>query len=89
MDRQLKWICAAAVGYAVRMGRNRHRIELKGSAMSRPALRRQADYVALTKEQFRERFFARFYDPAFEEVASELEKVFEKEADPLGRLPRA
>ncbi len=49
--------------------------------MSKPAVRRQADYVALTKEQFRERFFARFYDPAFEEVASELEKVFEKAWD--------
>ena len=49
--------------------------------MSNPAVRRQADYVALTKEQFRERFFARFYDPAFEEVASELEKVFEKAWD--------
>jgi len=46
--------------------------------MSGPAVRRQSEYVALTKDQFRERFFARFYDPAFEEVAPELEKVFEK-----------
>jgi multimeric flavodoxin WrbA len=37
--------------------------------------------VALTKDQFRERFFARFYDPAFDEVHAELEKVFEKAWD--------
>ena len=49
--------------------------------MSKPAVRRQAEYVPLTKEQFRERFFARFYDPVFEEVAPELEKVFEKAWD--------
>ena len=49
--------------------------------MSKPAVRRQAEYVPLTKEQFRERFFAKFYDPVFEEVAPELEKVFEKAWD--------
>jgi len=49
--------------------------------MSKPAVRRQAEYVPLTKEQFRERFFARFYDPAFDEVRSELGKVFEKAWD--------
>ncbi len=49
--------------------------------MSKPAVRRQADYVPLTKEQFRARFFAKFYDPVFEEVAPELEKVFEKAWD--------
>ncbi|MGZ9130657.1 MAG: hypothetical protein ACXW4Z_23000, partial [Candidatus Binatia bacterium] len=30
---------------------------------------------------FRERFFARFYDPAFDEVKPELERVFEKAWD--------
>ena len=45
--------------------------------MSKPLVRRQDPYVALTKEQFRARFFSRFYDPSFEEVAVELEKVFE------------
>ena len=45
--------------------------------MSQPSVRRQDPYVALTKEQFRERFFARFYDPAFDAVRAELEKVFE------------
>jgi len=49
--------------------------------MSKPLVRRQDPYVALTKEQFRERFFLRFYDPVFEEVAAELEKVFEKAWD--------
>ncbi len=49
--------------------------------MSKPAVRRQTEYVPLTKAQFRERFFGRFYDPAFDEVRSELEKVFEKAWD--------
>jgi multimeric flavodoxin WrbA len=49
--------------------------------MSKPAVRRQTEYVPLTKETFRERFFARFYDPVFEEVGPELEKVFEKAWD--------
>lgn len=49
--------------------------------MTKPAVRRQAEYVPLTKAQFRERFFDRFYDPAFDEVRSELEKVFEKAWD--------
>ena len=44
--------------------------------MAKPPVRRQDLYVALTKDAFRERFFARFYDPAFEAVAAELEKVF-------------
>ncbi len=49
--------------------------------MSKPLVRRQNTYVALTKQQFRERFFSRFYDPVFQEVAAELEKVFEKAWD--------
>ena len=49
--------------------------------MGKPTVRRQTKYVALTKAQFRERFFARFYDPAFDEVKPELEKVFEKAWD--------
>jgi hypothetical protein len=36
---------------------------------------------SLSKQQFRDRFFARFYDPAFDAVASEFEKVFEKAWD--------
>lgn len=49
--------------------------------MSKPAVRRQSEYLPLTRDQFRERFFARFYDPAFDEVSAELEKVFEKAWD--------
>src|SRR3989344_2542077 len=45
--------------------------------MEKPELRRQEEWVPLTKEQFRERFFERFYDPSFENVKHELEKVFE------------
>jgi multimeric flavodoxin WrbA len=45
--------------------------------MPKPSVRRQHKYVPLTKEQFRERFYAKFYDPAFQKVRPELEKVFE------------
>lgn len=46
--------------------------------MSKPAVRRQTEWTPLTKAQYRERFFARFYDPVYEAVRPELEKVFEK-----------
>ena len=49
--------------------------------MSKSLVRRQDPYVALTKEQFRERFFSRFYDPIFDAVAAELENVFERAWD--------
>jgi multimeric flavodoxin WrbA len=45
--------------------------------MAKPAVRKQTQYVPLTKEQFRERFFEKFYDPAFDKVRAELEKVCE------------
>ncbi|MBI1965011.1 MAG: flavodoxin family protein, partial [Betaproteobacteria bacterium] len=45
--------------------------------MTKPAVRRQSEYVPLTREQFRSRFFSKFYDPAFDKVRPELEKVFE------------
>ena len=44
-------------------------------------VRRMTEYVPLTREEFRKRFFERFYDPAFEEVRAELEKVFERAWD--------
>jgi multimeric flavodoxin WrbA len=44
-------------------------------------VRRDAEWVPLTKAQFRERFLARFYDPVFDEVAPALEQVFEKAWD--------
>lgn len=46
--------------------------------MPPPNVRRLTEYVPLTKKQFRDRFFARFYDPAFDEVSEALELVFEK-----------
>ena len=45
--------------------------------MPTPTVRRLSEYEPLTREQFRERFFARFYDPAFDGVSAELERVFE------------
>lgn len=48
---------------------------------SSPPVRRQDEYVPLTKSEYRERFFARFYDPSFEAVANELEAVFERAWD--------
>jgi len=44
-------------------------------------VRRDAEFVPLSKAQFRERFMARFYDPAFESVGPALEQVFEKAWD--------
>lgn len=44
-------------------------------------VRRDAEWVPLTKTQFRERFMAQFYDPAFAEVAPALEQVFERAWD--------
>lgn len=43
--------------------------------MEKSSVRRQDEFVPLTREQFRERFFAKFYDPAFDKVHEELEKV--------------
>ena len=45
--------------------------------MDRPSVRRQDQYVTLTREQFRERFFEKFHDPAFDKVRADLEKVCE------------
>jgi multimeric flavodoxin WrbA len=49
--------------------------------MNKPDVRHESEYVPLTREQFRERFFARFHDPAFDAVAEELERVFERAWD--------
>ena len=40
-------------------------------------VRRLTQYVPLTRAEFRRRFFERFYDPAFDAVQAELDKVFE------------
>jgi multimeric flavodoxin WrbA len=44
-------------------------------------VRRLTQYVPLTRSEFRKRFFERFYDPAFDEVKSELDKVCERAWD--------
>jgi multimeric flavodoxin WrbA len=43
--------------------------------MKKIEVRKLSKYVPLTRAQFRERFFARFYDPAFDAVQPELDKV--------------
>jgi multimeric flavodoxin WrbA len=43
--------------------------------MKNVEVRRLSKYVPLTRTQFRERFFARFHDPAFDAVKAELDKV--------------
>jgi multimeric flavodoxin WrbA len=45
--------------------------------MDKPRVRRLETYRLLEKAQFRARFFARFADPAFDAVQSELERVCE------------
>ncbi len=44
-------------------------------------VRKLRQYVALTREEFRRRFYARFHDPAFDDVQPELEKIFERAWD--------
>jgi multimeric flavodoxin WrbA len=43
--------------------------------------RKPRQYVPLTREQFRARFYERFCDPAFDDVKPELEKIFERAWD--------
>jgi len=52
-------------------------IPIKEPPMTTPKVRRQTEWKPLSKAAFRERFYARFQDPAFEAVKPELEKVFE------------
>jgi multimeric flavodoxin WrbA len=49
--------------------------------MTKPPVRREAKYVPLTRRQFGERFDARFYDPAFDDVRPELAKIRERAWD--------
>jgi multimeric flavodoxin WrbA len=46
--------------------------------MTKPEVRRLEPFVPLSKDAFRARFMQRFYDPAFDEVRDELERVCEK-----------
>jgi multimeric flavodoxin WrbA len=43
-----------------------------------PEVRHHSEWRPLTREQFRARFMERFYDPAFDDVQPELEKVCER-----------
>jgi multimeric flavodoxin WrbA len=47
-----------------------------GDNMTGPSIRKQSTFTPLTREQFRQRFDEKFYDPAFDKVREELEKVF-------------
>ncbi|HUF46815.1 MAG TPA: NAD(P)H-dependent oxidoreductase [Vicinamibacterales bacterium] len=49
--------------------------------MAPPEVRRLETYVPLTRAAFRERFMQRFYDPAFDSVRDELERVCEQAWD--------
>src|SRR5688572_22498184 len=51
--------------------------DLLEPAIVKPEVLKQDKYVPLTKEQFRDRFSARYYDPAFDAVKPELERIFE------------
>ena len=44
-------------------------------------VRKLTQYVPLTREEFRRRFFERFYDPTFDEVQAELEQICERAWD--------
>jgi multimeric flavodoxin WrbA len=44
-------------------------------------VRRLTQYVPITHAEFRRRFFERFYDPVFDQVKGELEKVCERAWD--------
>ena len=44
-------------------------------------VRKLTKFVPLTREQFRARFFERFYDPTFDDLKVELEKVCERAWD--------
>ncbi len=45
--------------------------------MSDPDVREDSEYAPLTKKEFRARFYEQYYDPAFQVVKEELERVFE------------
>ncbi len=49
--------------------------------MSKPDVRHLAPFQPLTRAQFRERFLQRFYDPAFDDVRDELERICDRAWD--------
>jgi multimeric flavodoxin WrbA len=49
--------------------------------MANPTVRRLEPFVPVAKDEFRRRFMQRFYDPAFDSVRDELDRVFEQAWD--------
>ncbi len=49
--------------------------------MANPTVRKLEPFVPLSKDEFRRRFMQRFYDPAFDRVREELDRVFEQAWD--------
>jgi len=49
--------------------------------MANPTVRKLEAFVPLSKDEFRRRFMQRFYDPAFDRVREELDRVFEQAWD--------
>lgn len=49
--------------------------------MPKPEVRTLEPFEPLTKDEFRRRFMQRFYDPVFDDVQPELERVFERAWD--------
>jgi multimeric flavodoxin WrbA len=46
-----------------------------------PKVRKQSKYIPLTKDEYRSRFLHRYFDPAFDDVKPELDKIFERAWD--------
>jgi multimeric flavodoxin WrbA len=57
--------------------------------MANPTVRKLEPYVPLSKEEFRRRFMQRFYDPAFDSVRDELDRVCEKAWDGYDRYRKS
>ena len=59
--------------------------------MANPTVRKLEPFVPLSKDEFRRRFMQRFYDPAFDRVREELDRVCEQAGegfqDPGYELP--
>ena len=49
--------------------------------MATPNVRKLEKFVALSEDEFRRRFMQRFYDPMFDSVRDELDRVCEKAWD--------
>lgn len=49
--------------------------------MAKPKVRKGMPSVQLTRKEFARRFRGRFYDPAFEVVGGEIEKILERAWD--------